>query len=82
MKHTAKRASLRGAIDAMCKHCIHDPFAGSGTWREQVTACTSYKCPLFPVRPLTTGQRDPEKAVFSTVGERSDPEGYQGKGSA
>ena len=25
------------------------------TWRQQVTACTSPKCPLFPVRPLAEG---------------------------
>lgn len=47
------RRSLRGAINAFCRACIHDPHAGAGTWREQVTACTSTRCPLFAVRPVT-----------------------------
>jgi hypothetical protein len=42
--------SLRGAINAFCKHCIYDPVQ-EGNWRQQVTACTSKKCPLYPVRP-------------------------------
>ena len=46
-----QRPSLRGSINAKCKECIYDHHAG-GTWREQVTACTSYACPLFAVRPL------------------------------
>ena len=44
------RKSLRAAVDANCKECIHDP-ADSGTWREQVEQCTSYQCPLFDLRP-------------------------------
>lgn len=35
------------------KECIYDPRSGTGTWREQVTACTSYGCPLFAVRPVS-----------------------------
>lgn len=46
----AKR-SMRAAIDAMCKQCIYDPHCGSGTWRQQVEACTSTNCPLFDYRP-------------------------------
>lgn len=49
------RPSLRGAINAKCRECIYDPQSGTGTWREQVTACTSYSCPLFAVRPLAGG---------------------------
>jgi hypothetical protein len=79
---SAPGVSLRGAINAMCRECIHDPIGGFGNWREQVTACTSYKCPLFPVRPLTTGRYAPEKAVFSASEARSAPEQYHGKGSA
>lgn len=48
-------ASLRGAINAKCRECIYDPHGGGGTWRQQVTACTSYKCPLYPVRPRAEG---------------------------
>jgi hypothetical protein len=45
--------SLRKAIDAKCRECIYDPIGGGGTWRQQVHACTSYRCPLYPVRPLS-----------------------------
>lgn len=45
----AKR-SLRGAINAFCRYCIHDPGA-EGNWRQQVTACTSPDCPLYELRP-------------------------------
>lgn len=44
-------ASLRKAINATCKECIYDPY-DTGTWRKQVQACTSPKCPLYPLRPL------------------------------
>lgn len=47
-------ASFRAAIDAKCKECIYDPIAGKGTWRQQVEACTSRSCPLYPVRPVST----------------------------
>lgn len=49
--------SLRGAINAYCKWCIFDPKSGGGTWRQQVSACTSRDCPLWPVRPQTQGQK-------------------------
>jgi len=45
--------SLRKAINDKCIECIYDPDGGPGTWRQQVEACTSKKCPLFPVRPLS-----------------------------
>ncbi len=48
------RASLRTAVNAKCRECIYDPRSGAGTWREQVTACTSRTCPLFSVRPTTS----------------------------
>lgn len=46
MKH-----SLRKAINDKCKECIFDPKGGNGKWKEQIEACTSFKCPLFKVRP-------------------------------
>ena len=49
---TAKRPSLRKCIDEACKACIFDKGA-PGTWRQQVTVCTSFDCPLYPVRPKT-----------------------------
>lgn len=53
-KKRPTRVSLRAVIDAKCKECIYDPGSGGGGWREQVGACTSPLCPLYPVR---TGQK-------------------------
>ncbi len=39
------------AITAYCRDCIADD-AASGTWREQVGACTSIACQLWKYRPL------------------------------
>ena len=44
--------SLRHAINQMCKACIYDQGA-LGNWRQQVSACTSPKCPLFTHRPVS-----------------------------
>lgn len=61
------KLSLRGAINAYCRSCIHDPYGGGGQWREQVDACTSANCPLRPVRPRTyrgeKAQPAPEEAA-------------------
>lgn len=55
--------SLRGAINAKCKECIYDPYdAGAGTWREQVAACGSSDCSLWPYRPLPKPPRDAGEA--------------------
>lgn len=43
-------ASLRGAINAMCRACICDSTA-YGSCAQQVEACTSFACPLWDVRP-------------------------------
>lgn len=50
----APRRGLRKSINLKCKSCIHDPYSGTGTWRQQVQACTSKDCPLYPVRPMPT----------------------------
>ena len=50
-----RKPSLRSAINAYCKFCIYDEKGGRGNWREQVTACTSPECPLYAVRPVTSG---------------------------
>ena len=65
-------ASLRSAIDAFCKSCIYDAVGGKGSWRQQVEACTSYRCPLYPVRPKSSacGSEDEnsgESAANETV---------------
>lgn len=50
---TAKRRpSMRGAINAKCRECIYDPYQ-AGNWRQQVQACTSPSCPLYPLRPVS-----------------------------
>lgn len=49
--------SLRKAINDKCRECIYDE-RGGGTWRQQVEACTAFKCPLYPVRPVSATQKD------------------------
>lgn len=53
----AKRPAMRAAINAMCKLCIYDPWAGCGTWRQQTEACTATHCPLYPLRPVSRAER-------------------------
>ena len=56
--------SLRGAINDKCKECIYD-VGGQGSWRQQVSACTSPGCPLFRVRPqskATPQEREEDRA--------------------
>ena len=48
--------SYKKAINAMCRQCLYDPEQ-EGAWREQVTACTDYRCALYSVRPITTSHR-------------------------
>ena len=55
-----KRPSMRKAINDMCKACIYDGRS-EGTWRKQVEECTSPKCPLYPLRPVTYTPRVPKK---------------------
>lgn len=64
--------SLRAAINAKCKECIYDPMGGGGNWRQQVEACTSRSCPLFPVRPTSrkTVELAPDEGI--TVGSEKD----------
>ena len=45
MSETTGRLSLRGALNAKCRDCAHDP-AAPGTWREQVAQCACPSCPL------------------------------------
>lgn len=52
------RGSRAKAINNFCKACIYDPHHGNGTWRQQVEACTSVNCPLYPFRPLSSGGKD------------------------
>jgi len=62
--------SLRAAINAMCRSCIYDERPGNGNWRQQVSACTAHHCPLFPVRPQTSGSG---RAIFEAeIDERDE----------
>lgn len=55
----ASKPGFRGKINAKCIDCIYDDAGGAGgTWRQQVEACTSYKCPLYSVRPVSSGEKD------------------------
>ena len=55
-------ASLKRCIINKCKECIYDPIA-KGSWRKQVENCTSYTCPLYEVRPLTSKRREKEDEI-------------------
>jgi hypothetical protein len=50
-----KKPSLKIAIENNCKECIYDGASGSGTWREQVSMCTSKECSFYDLRPLREG---------------------------
>ncbi len=68
--------SLRAAINRKCRECIFDRHGGSGTWRQQVEACTSTACPLYPVRPVSNPREGRILAVESTI--PTDPMGRVG----
>jgi hypothetical protein len=53
-----KKGGLRGRINAFCCHCIYDPDGDGGNWRQQVTKCTSYHCPLYEVRPQSKPSKE------------------------
>ena len=46
------RPSYKAAIRRKCKDCTYDP-AARGTWLQQVTLCSVYRCPLYEYRPKT-----------------------------
>lgn len=63
------RKSLRAAINALCKECIYDDEMEE-SWRQQVTDCTSKKCPLYTVRPKTTRKKKDVRAASHQSLER------------
>ena len=63
-------ASLKQAIADKCKDCIYDPLAG-GTWRSQVEACRSTKCPLWLVRPITVETLNANRKKANAATEHS-----------
>lgn len=52
--------SLRKAINDNCKECTYDD-AEPGTWRQQVENCTVTSCKLWPVRPISTTNRQQKR---------------------
>lgn len=56
------RRNLAAAVRKKCIDCIHDDQA-AGTWLDQVILCTSYECPLWPVRPVKDGRGDRDVPV-------------------
>lgn len=50
---TPTKRSRKAAIEQHCSDCLYDPYS-SGTWREQVAACTAKTCALYPFRPTPT----------------------------
>ena len=70
MSEPKKRVSMRAAINAKCRECIYDPHGSAGTWRQQVEACTSTDCALYPLRPRSRGEKvqdGAKKADFPTA---------------
>lgn len=60
---TRRRAGSRQkAIDQMCRLCLYDPQGGLGTWRQQVTMCSAFDCPLWMFRPVSS-EPLPDSAV-------------------
>ena len=53
-ERSQKRPSMRAAINAFCKGCLYDP-GEPGNWRQQVGACAATDCPLFLLRPVSSG---------------------------
>ena len=54
------KAEVWRRINANCKFCLYDPKAeGLGTWRDQIEACSSPDCPLYPIRPVSESYKEP-----------------------
>jgi len=74
--------SLRNAINAKCRECVHDD-AAPGTWREQVAQCSVPRCSLWPVRPAPSGgpYADPPRDPATVTPEwRRRPVGWANSG--
>lgn len=62
LKRLKKQADTGGraaAINYKCAECIYSGDAnGEGSWRKQVESCSSYGCPLYKFRPMSTNNKD------------------------
>jgi hypothetical protein len=64
---------FRAAVNAKCKECLYDPeILGLGNWRDQVEACSSPNCPLYPVRPISGRVAAERKAQRSSEQVEAD----------
>ena len=59
--------SLRAAVNAKCRWCIHDERA-AGSAAVQVELCPSVECPLWPVRPIRQRRIPFSPAVVAEYG--------------
>ncbi len=57
-----KGVSYRKLIDLKCKDCIYDEY-GEGNWRQQTGHCTVISCPLYPVRPKSSGNSEKRQNI-------------------
>ncbi len=72
--------SLRKAINSKCRECIYCPISGNGSWRQQVAACTSKTCALYPVRPKPSNDitkwlnasENPESGQFDAISDSGE----------
>ena len=62
--------SLRQCINDKCRWCIYDKH-GAGNWRQQVTACSVIRCPLWRVRPVTRPLTRAERAALRAQAEKA-----------
>jgi hypothetical protein len=56
IQRQAGKPGLRGRINAKCCECICDPRCAGGSWKQQVSACTSMSCLLHPIRVRSEGE--------------------------
>jgi hypothetical protein len=56
------------AIESRCHGCVYDPQV-EGNWLDQVKACESTDCPLFPFRP----RKDDRAAELVSENKGSSP---------
>ena len=52
------KPGMRGKVNAKCVECIYDDLGGNGTWRKQTEACVAVECPLWPIRPVSSGEAE------------------------
>jgi len=57
----SSKPGMRGRVNAKCIECIYDERGGGGSWRLQAENCTSFECPLYEIRPVSSkGSDDPD----------------------